>query len=250
MASGGPMTSRAGRPAIPLYHPPGRRPCAEALGRALELREAATPPAQETGFHLWLADDHLELRRPGDSTGAWIDRRELQRRAKQAGELVRACGRGGGRVVLDALSGWGVDGLVLARRGHRVVMVERHPAVHALQRDLASRSGISGATCVLGDGFELLRERGRFDVVYLDPMFPPRRKSALPGKRMQWLAELTAPDERPLSRWVEEAMACARERVVLKRRRRDTAVRPPHWSIVGRTVRYDVYRGYDSCSTA
>jgi 16S rRNA (guanine1516-N2)-methyltransferase len=144
--------------------------------------------------------------------------------------------------VLDAMAGWGVDALVLTSRGCRVTPIERHPALAALAEDLARRSGNLDVACRVGDGFAALAA-GPFDVIYLDPMFPVRGKDALPGRRLQWLAELASPDPRPLTAWLDEAVAQARRRVVLKRRRRDPLVRAPDWQILGRTVRYDVFRG-------
>lgn len=207
-------------------------------------------------FRLCTVDDHLELRRGSaeggasaggggsSSDGIWITLPELNRRAAQGGELLRACGAADDVRVLDAMAGWGVDGLVLARRRCRVTMVERQPLLAALQRDLVRRAAAGDrVTCVLGDGFEVLTSPSRWNVVYLDPMFPERGKGALPGKRMQWLAELAHEDARPLAQWIEAAREAAVDRVVLKRRRRDAVVNPPDWQILGRTVRYDVYRG-------
>jgi 16S rRNA (guanine1516-N2)-methyltransferase len=94
-----------------------------------------------------------------------------------------------------------------------------------------------------GDGFEALTDASGYDVVYLDPMFPGRSKRALPGKRLQVLAALAVADPRPLSLWLEAAVAAARHRVVLKRRSKDPLVARPDWQIRGRTVRFDVYRG-------
>lgn len=204
------------------------------------------------GFYVHRDADHLELRREGESGGVWIRRAELSRRSGGAAELLHACGAAPGLTVLDVMAGWGVDALVLAARGCRVTLVERQPLLVALQRDLLRRSGLTGVECRQGDGFEALGEGKSYDVVYLDPMFDSRGKTALPGKRMQWLAELASPDGRPLAQWLGAALPRARRRVVVKRRRTDPATASPDWQIRGSSVRYDVYRGtsQSSCSTA
>lgn len=244
MAAHGPVSRGVdpGAAVTHVYHHP------DAVGLAAPLRERFRvvsrefPPRDEAGFYLWAADDRLELRHGAHERGVCISVSELARRAARGRELMRACGAAERPAVLDAMAGWGVDGLVLAGSGCRVIMVERHSAISALQQDLVRRSGISGVLCRWGDGYCALKEMSDPDVIYLDPMFPSRRKGALPGKRMQWLAALTGPDVRPLEQWLEAARACTRGRVVLKRRRRDPVIEPPDWQIVGRTVRYDVYR--------
>ena len=238
------MSGRGAAPAVDtLYCLPAARGRVEALAGWFRIIVAEAPPRDAPGFHLWADDEHLELRRAGDRRGAFVSVGELSRRAAQGGDLARACGVAAGKAptVLDAMAGWGVDGLVLAGRGCPVTLVERLPALSALQADLARRCGLP-AELVCGDGFEVLRT-AEPDVVYLDPMFPERSKTSLPGKRMQWLAELAECDPRPLEDWLALACSRARQRVVLKRRRRDPAVASPDWRIDGRTVRYDVYRG-------
>ena len=220
---------------------------AQRWARRFQL-QSCSGSAEEVvaGFYLWAGQDHLELRRQGERGGAWVRDAELSRRITQGGELGRACGAGSGLEVLDVFGGWGVDGLVLAARGCRVTMVERHPAISALQEDLVRRSRLPSVRCVFGDGFTAISAGPAVDVVYLDPMFPQRGKGALPGKRMQYLAELCAPDPRPLADWLDAARRQARRRVVLKRRRHDPLIAAPDWQIVGRTVRYDVYRGFQT----
>lgn len=229
-----------------LYFQPQARTLAACFADRFRLVECDAPPRETDGFHLWAANDRLELRqgRGGRVAALWIGLEEVRRRAQQGSELRKACGEpGAGGKLLDPMGGWGIDALVLAGRGWQVEVVERHPAVSALQQDLVRRSGAVGVHCRCADGFEVLTASTGVDVVYLDPMFPERRKRALPGRRMQWLAQLARQDARPLAQWLELARAASRGRVVLKRRRTDPQVSAPDWQIVGRTVRYDVYRG-------
>jgi 16S rRNA (guanine1516-N2)-methyltransferase len=233
-----------------LYHHPSAAALARALASrvaAIELIERSEPPCDASAPVLWATSDHVALLAPSHGPGGpvamWVSLDEVRRRADQGGALLRACGVRAGHAptVLDAMAGTGVDGLVLALRGSAVTLVERQPLVSILQQDLVRRVGADGVTCLLGDGFELLQGPGRFDVIYLDPMFPARGKAALPGKRMQVLALLAEPDPRPLQEWITEAVRRARLRVVVKRRRKDPVVLRPDWQIRGRTVRFDVY---------
>jgi 16S rRNA (guanine1516-N2)-methyltransferase len=209
------------------------------------LVESLEPPTVAVEPILWAAPAHLELRvGTGRGQGAWVPEAEVRRRARQTPELLKACGAGSGMTVLDAMAGWGLDGLVLAATGARVTMVEREPLMHALQEDLIRRLGVEGIVPIRADAFGVLEAAATFDVVYLDPMFPPHAKHALPNKRMQYLAVVAgAGDARPLDVWVDLAVQRARRRVVVKRRLHDLATQPPDWQIRGRSVRYDVYRG-------
>ena len=178
-----------------------------------------------------------------------FDAREVQRRARQGrrGTLARACGAQPGISVHDALAGWGTDGLLLAMLGCRVHMTETHSDVCAALAARVQATALPGScstpTWQCGDARECWRER-RFDVIYLDPMFGDHPSGALPALRMQALAALVGETEdAELGELLTAARKSATSRVVVKRRRRAPAVAPPDWRILGRSVRFDVYRG-------
>lgn len=197
-------------------------------------------------FYLRSLAGVLMLCRIGDPHAVHVEPREIEQRLKGSQLLGRAVGtrRGQALEVLDATCGLGLDGLALARRGQRVTLVERHPLLWALATNLLRRAGIPSATLRLGNSRALLEDpKLGFDVICIDPMFPARAKTALPGKRMQYLAELLRGEPDFDAKLIDLARHRARSRVVLKRRRRDPSVGQPDWTITGRSVRYDVYRG-------
>ncbi|MEM7220074.1 MAG: class I SAM-dependent methyltransferase [Pseudomonadota bacterium] len=211
----------------------------------------------EGEWHLYERSGRLELHapewRPRDS-GCWLDLDEVTRRLGARSELLRAClGRaaGGATTVLDPFAGWGVDALCLAARGATVRCTEREPAMVALLRDALRRGPPAWRERVQVDWAEAssaLADPAPVDLVYLDPMFPPRRKGALPNKRLQWLARLgdlshpTGDADTELADWLRLARRRATDRVVVKRRRRDPVLATPEWRILGTAVRYDIYR--------
>ena len=79
------------------------------------------------------------------------------------------------------------------------------------------------------------------DVVYLDPMFPSRTKSAAVKKKFQLLHRLEAPCE-DQDRLMAAALASDPRKVVVKRPVKAPIladVKPSH-SIAGKAVRFDV----------
>ena len=166
--------------------------------------------------------------------------------------LARACGirdraatSGGARLrVHDALAGWGTDGLVLATLGCSVHMSECQASVYQrLCERIATEAVPAGeVTVALEDARERWRQGAEFDVIYLDPLFGPHPKTALPARHMQVLADIAAPVE-DLGAFIDQACAATRGRVVVKRRRSAPAVGVPAWHIDAKTVRFDIYRG-------
>ena len=162
--------------------------------------------------------------------------------------------------VADLTAGLGADAFVLAGLGAEVTMVERHPVVAALLRsgmDRAIRYGddedllaaVKRMTLVRGDARDWLAgthpdalAAEQPDVIYLDPMFPERNKSALVKKEMQVLQALVGKDE-DIADLLDDALTKARYRVVVKRPRISDplAGRKPSFSVTGKSTRFDVY---------
>lgn len=179
------------------------------------------------------------------------------RRKQQEKELlVRAVGGKGGALlnIVDATGGLGRDSFLLAAAGHRVSIFERQSVIAALLADGLERAAAHPETAKIsqlirltrGDAVPALEEGavGGIDVVYLDPMFPGRRKSALVKKELQLLQLLAQPDSAP-ERLLEAALEVAVSRVVVKRPLKApflTDLSPSH-SLTGKTVRFDVYLG-------
>lgn len=153
--------------------------------------------------------------------------------------------------VLDATAGLGKDAYLLASLGCRVSMLERSPLVHALLADgLTRASAVEGETGAIlsrmslqsGDFLTLQPGVERFDVVYLDPMFPPRRKSAKVKKDMALLQQLLGHQEDG-AELLEHARQIAKKRVVVKRGKLSAQLGPakPDIEFKGSSSRYDVY---------
>jgi 16S rRNA (guanine1516-N2)-methyltransferase len=202
------------------------------------------------GYTIERIDGRLALCARDAGARVYLDLDDVQRRLRQGKKLAlaKACGVRPGLRVLDGMAGLGLDGITLAMLGCDVLMVERDPQLFVLLQDAIARAraDVSFALsieCREGDVRDLLAGRDEFDTLYLDPMFPPRDKAALPRKSAQVLGELLGASDEDLRELVAAATARARGRVVVKRRRHDATWLQPDWQIVGRSVRFDVYRG-------
>lgn len=130
-------------------------------------------------------------------------------------------------------------------------MSEHSAAVYALltARLAAQAFADSAPTHALEDARTRWHQRTEFDVIYLDPMFGRHPKTAQPAKHMQVLAEI-ADEVADIATWINDARGVAAARVVVKRRASAKPIFSPDWCIVGRSVRFDVYRPLASTPSA
>jgi len=167
--------------------------------------------------------------------------------------IAKALGLKGGQrpAVLDATAGLGKDAFLMASLGCEVSLLERSALVHALLADGLSRVGYYGeeiAAILLrmklhfGDLLEFEADSKQFDVVYLDPMFPERRKSAKVKKDMALLHQLLGYQTDGVE-LLDCAKRLAKKRVVVKRAKLSPHLGSgkPDIEFKGSSSRYDVY---------
>jgi 16S rRNA (guanine1516-N2)-methyltransferase len=154
--------------------------------------------------------------------------------------------------VVDGTAGLGRDAFVLASLGCKVIMVERHPVVAALLEDGLRRAyedSEIGAwmsermSLFAGSSLEALAKiTDAVDVVYLDPMYPHRDKSALVKKEMRVFQSLVGADL-DADGLLTPALALATKRVVVKRPdyAEDLDGIKPSMVIATKKNRFDVY---------
>jgi 16S rRNA (guanine1516-N2)-methyltransferase len=122
--------------------------------------------------------------------------------------------------------------------------------VVALLHDAHRRALADAATQAIAQRIDIVESESRavlgsgrhWDVVYLDPMYPDDGKAALPGKEMQILRDLTGGDE-DADQLLQPALACARQRVVVKRPPKAPwlAGMEPSMEVRSTQLRFDVY---------
>ncbi len=165
--------------------------------------------------------------------------------------LAHALGRKT-RTVVDATTGWGQDSLHIFRMGYDLTCIERSPVMAELledgfkrleQVDWMRNLQLQSPKLLKGNAIELLATlESKPDCIYLDPMFPPkRRKSALAKKSMVVLRDLLG-DDQDKELLFEAALKATGKRVVVKS---PDYAEPlggkPSESYHGKLLRYDVY---------
>jgi len=155
--------------------------------------------------------------------------------------------------VIDITAGLGRDSFLLAELGCPVTLVERNPVIFTLLNDGVQRASlqqelavvIARMQCVQQEGIDYLQSLSfeqKPDVIYLDPMFPSRQKTALVKKEMQVLHYLLH-DEEFSDNLLTTALQFAKKRVVVKRPLHAPLLEDikPHHMIKTPQMRFDVY---------
>ncbi|WP_148861967.1 class I SAM-dependent methyltransferase [Marinobacter fonticola] len=245
----------------PLYGPQARS-VAESLN--LPFLDRVDPKfIEDYPVLLWLEEGGLSLqvtgrKAPGPVRAEFVSGKAGYRRdhGGGAGQLV-AKAVGLQRTskplhVLDATAGLGQDAYVLAGLGCDVTLLERSPIIHALLADgLARAAGDVGAGPLVarmqlesGDSIRWMKARNDAvaDVIYLDPMFPHRDKSARVKKEMELFRPIVGADD-DAADLLQVALERARYRVVVKRPRKAPTIEgpPPNTQLEGKSSRYDIY---------
>ncbi len=169
----------------------------------------------------------------------------------------------GNRQVIDATLGLAEDAVFMAQLGFIVTGIEQNPYLYrVLAQSLQQAKGWLNESFVNknefqyldrlywlnGDSIQLLPEIKDADVIYLDPMFPEKKKSSLPRKEMQIFKSLIGEPQNEIQ-LLEVALSVAKDRVVVKRPLKGPAIgseesKPKHritHSFLGKAIRYDMY---------
>jgi 16S rRNA (guanine1516-N2)-methyltransferase len=154
--------------------------------------------------------------------------------------------------LIDATAGFGQDSFILASLGFNLTLLERSPQVYALLEDALKRAQndvrvtaiAKRLTLIHADALDWLKQNKTplAQVIYLDPMFPEKKKSASSKKEMVFLQQLLGKDE-DASHLLALALTCASARVVVKRPRLASYLgeHSPHFSLKGKSSRFDIY---------
>lgn len=191
-------------------------------------------PEKDT-LYATFEDDKLCLTKDGKTkinvdfvTGANAHRHKFGGGKGQAIAKAVGLNKGATPSVLDATAGMGKDAFVLASLGCNVTLVERQPPVYAMLVDGFRRASQSSDLPWFDERMTLMQDtsqnalrkaienKDEYDVVYLDPMFPHREKSAAVKKDMAMFQTFVGNDA-DADELLPLAYQLATKRVVVKR---------------------------------
>lgn len=230
---------------------------ASQLAAGLQL-----PQEGEAEFALQVSNDGLQFAAlgadaPGPIRVDFVDGAVAHRRLYGGGSgqmIAKAVGIQPGirPRVLDATAGLGKDAFVLAELGCQITLIERQPIIAALLEDGLRRAHENHEICAIvdrmqllvGNAIELMTNWANEvpQVIYLDPMFPHREKTALVKKEMRLFRPLAGNDDDAPS-LLAAALSLATHRVVVKRPRKAPPIEgvKPGYVLEGKSSRFDIY---------
>jgi 16S rRNA (guanine1516-N2)-methyltransferase len=161
--------------------------------------------------------------------------------------------------VIDATAGFGTDSFILANLNCQVYAIERNHKIFSLlqskilkakEHDFLAKIS-KNITLIHGDARDVIPEIIKQydftpDVIYLDPMFPIKKKTAANNKQIQLLksiikeSSILIQDDKDL---LKNCLNFAKHRVVVKRPRVSSYLEDikPSFSLIGKANRFDVY---------
>ncbi len=146
--------------------------------------------------------------------------------------------------IWDTTCGTGKDLTLIQHFGAKITAFERHPAIYLLLKDALRRFPLD-INLKFGDAHQMpVLESARPDVIYYDPMYPVKKKSALPRKEMRILKDIVGEDN-DSAEFLKWALKCAKQRIVVKRPLEAKPIQikeKPTASYIGKSVRYDMYK--------
>ncbi|RKZ80387.1 MAG: 16S rRNA methyltransferase [Gammaproteobacteria bacterium] len=215
----------------------------------------------EDQIQLIITEQCIEIRAPDLGNPIFIDfvtGKNAHRRQFGGGRgqpLAKAIGlkKGATPTIIDATAGFGRDAFVLANLGCQITLIERNPLIATLIKDaliraeddhdisdVIKRMSLMNTNAI--DYLSNLKDKHRPDIVYIDPMYPSRDKSALVKKDMRLLHQLAGPDT-DSEQLLTTARKTALKRVIVKRPKSAPFVggQEPDTSIESKNTRYDIY---------
>ncbi len=177
-----------------------------------------------------------------------LNKHDYQRTHKGSGELIaRALGiKDNIKNVVDLTAGLGIDAVFLSQLGFNVISIERNPVLvfllHEAQKKTL-RPEVRSIQWKLADSRIFLTDYqiSQPTSCYFDPMYPEKKKSALPRQEMVIFRELVGADT-DAQGTLQLAVQKGFVRTAVKRPlKAEVLLESPDFQLSSKLVRYDIY---------
>lgn len=177
-----------------------------------------------------------------------LNKHDYHRTHKGSGELIaRALGiKDNIKNVIDLTAGLGIDAVFLAQLGFSVISIERNPILvfllHEAQKK-TQRPEVKSIQWKLADSRIFLTDYtlSQPTSCYFDPMYPEKKKSALPRQEMVIFRELVGADA-DAQGTLQLAVQKGFVRTAVKRPlKAEVLLESPDFQLSSKLVRYDIY---------
>jgi 16S rRNA (guanine1516-N2)-methyltransferase len=243
-------------PIIAITHEPNLSAQATTLAKQLNL-PLASEPLQQYDYVLQLTAEGISLiakrAQHGNLHINFTSGANYHRYRYGGGKgqlLVKACQIKGklNHRILDLNGGLARDAFVLACLGAKLTVIERNPILYILVKNGLERALQQPEFQDLdiklqhADSLEVLSRKITTDVIYLDPMYPKRKKSALVKKEMRIIRDLVG-DDPDSGKLLKVALNTDCQKVVVKRpiHAEHLDEMKPQLTLKGKSSRFDIY---------
>lgn len=149
----------------------------------------------------------------------------------------------GHKELVDASLGLAKDALHLIFLGAKIEGFERNPSVFLMLMDALKRVKNPSLKDLLFDSFKINfgELKHTAPVIYFDPMFPEKKKSALPKKEMQLFQKVLGHDEDQKLKALELKNLSSQRLIIKRPTWAPPLLEKPNYTIETKLVRFDVY---------
>jgi len=172
-------------------------------------------------------------------------KRDLTKLSTPSGPFLKALGKERkGELAIDGTAGFLKDSLFLYQCGFQVTAIEENPLLYLLAKEAISQAQLPINLYFSSSQKYFAENKINPKIIFLDPMFPPRKKKSLVGKEMQILEKLLGVPvtEDKSFNLLQSALKTKAERVIVKRpKRSEILLGKCKQSFEGKSIRYDLY---------
>ena len=173
------------------------------------------------------------------------------KRSQHEGNIKKALGKHKRTLsIFDATAGLLFDSMIFLSLGHKVVALEQSKIIYSLVKDALDRadnkiSYLKNLKFINEDSITFYKKNyEKFDVIYLDPMYPMIKKSTKKKGNIEHIKKILEYEglKREDSEIIEEFLKCKFKKIILKRPLKSKKTYSNiNYQVKGKTTKFDIY---------